>query len=228
MFPDHDIFDAPDYQGLVFTNSKTAILYHPDFLEHLTGNHPENPRRLVVMREAILDHEVNKKVEWVEPRLCEADDIQRCHTSGHIELIKRSAERAEQSTGNMIWLDPDTPVSPHSFVAACRAVGAGCEAVDMVLKKGYQSVWALVRPPGHHATPERSMGFCLFNNCACAAAYAKAVHGLKKIMIIDLDLHHGNGTQEIFYDDPSVLFTSIHQSYAVRSRRGMKLSGKRL
>jgi len=213
MFPDHDVFDAPDFRDTVFTNSRNAILYHDDFLRHRTGTHPENPQRLVVMKNALESHPVNKSLEWVEPRLCDESDVLRCHTSGHLEMLKRAAELACSAPDNLVWLDPDTPVSPDSFRAACRAVGACCQGVDMVLRQGFQSAWCLVRPPGHHATAERAMGFCLFNNAACAAEYARAVHKIERVMIVDYDLHHGNGTQDIFYGDRGVLYTSIHQSY---------------
>jgi len=212
MYPDHDIFDAPDFTDTHLDNSRTGILYHEDFLHHDTGNHPESPRRLVVMKDAIESCPECSGVEWIDPVVCGEVDILRCHTSGHHEHIKKTAERAATG-GSIIWLDPDTPVSAGTYKAACRAVGASCQAVDMVLNDGYQSVWALVRPPGHHATPERAMGFCLFNNAACAAEYARAKHNLERIMIVDYDLHHGNGTQEIFYEDSGVLYTSIHQSY---------------
>jgi len=213
MFPDHDVFDAPDFQETEFTNSKTAILYHEDFLNHKTGTHPENPERLRVMKNAIEECEVSGEIDWKKPRLCEEEDILRCHTRGHHELVKRAAEKAAESPGMKVWLDPDTVISPGTYKAARRAVGASCQGVDMVMNDNYQSVWALVRPPGHHATPERAMGFCLFNNAACAVEYAREKHQLERVMIVDYDLHHGNGTQEIFYSDPGVLYTSIHQSY---------------
>ncbi len=212
MFPDHDVFDAPNFEGMRYTHSKTAILYHDDFLKHRIPNHPESPERLMVMKNAIEDDPVDESVEWVEPRLCEETDILRCHTGGHHEVVRKASERAKAEK-TIIWLDPDTGVCGDTYHAARRAVGAVCQGVDMILQNGYQSVWGLVRPPGHHATPDRAMGFCLFNNAACAAEYARAVHKLERVMIIDYDLHHGNGTQEIFYEDPGVLYTSIHQSY---------------
>ncbi len=213
MFPDHDMFTAPEFEDLVFKDPKTAIFYHEDFIAHRTGNHPEHPRRLVVMRDAVEDHPVNKSLDWVEPRLCEDADILRCHTSSHFENVRHACEMAEQSPDGLIRLDPDTVVSPDTFRAARRAVGACCDAVDKTIAGRHQISWCLVRPPGHHATPERSMGFCIFNNAACAAAYARAVHKLERVMIVDYDLHHGNGTQDIFYNVPEVLYTSIHQSY---------------
>jgi len=214
MYPDHDIFTAPDFTGVSFKGSRTTILFHDDFLKHKTGPiHPENPNRLIVMRSAILEHPVNERVTWLEPDLCDPDDIMRCHTRTLHDSIERASEHASEVPSGIVWLDPDTAVCPDTYRAARRAVGAVCRGVDLILANDYDTVWALVRPPGHHATSERSMGFCLFNNAACAAAYARAVHNIKKVMIIDYDLHHGNGTQEIFYSDPGVLYTSIHQSY---------------
>ncbi|MFH1675488.1 MAG: histone deacetylase [bacterium] len=213
MFPDHDLFDVPDFSDVKFTKSKTIVYFHEDFIKHRTGNHPEHPRRLVVMREAVLNSPVNEKLEWVEPGLCEEADILRCHTSAHIETVKRAVEMTKDSPDGFARLDADTVVCSDSYRAACRAIQAGCEGADRILSGKVQSAWCLVRPPGHHSTPDRSMGFCLFNNAACAAEYVRVKHGLKKVMIIDYDLHHGNGTQEIFYTDPGVLYTSIHQSY---------------
>lgn len=213
MFPDHDTFNLPEFPDDIFKDNRTVILFHDDFIKHRTGNHPENPRRLVVMKAAIQDDPVNQLVEWREPRLCEEEDILRCHTKAHLEAVKRASEMASKSMDTLIRLDPDTVVCSDSYQAACRAVGAACEAVDLVIKESYPTVWGLVRPPGHHATPERSMGFCLFNNAACAAEYARDIYKLERIVIIDHDLHHGNGTQDIFYADPGVLYTSIHQSY---------------
>ncbi len=213
MYPDHDVFDAPDFRDADFAKNRNAILYHEDYILHKTGNHPENPQRLVVMKDAIENHSVNELLEWIEPELCEEADILRCHTSAHHESIRRASKRAADTPEKLVWLDPDTPVSPDTYRAACRAVGAMTRGVDLILNDGCQSVWGLVRPPGHHATPERAMGFCLFNNAACAAEYARVKHNLERVMIIDYDLHHGNGTQEIFYGDPGVLYTSIHQSY---------------
>ncbi len=213
MFPDHDIFDAPDFQGTVFKSNRTAVIYHPDYIAHDTGNHPENPQRLIAMKAALEAHPVNSELEWVEPELCVVEDILRCHTREHHDLIKSAASRAENEPGGLVYLDPDTPVCAHTYTAALRAVGGLRMGVDMVLKKHYPNAWCMVRPPGHHATSDRAMGFCMFNNAACAAEYARKVHGLERIMIIDYDLHHGNGTQDIFYNDPGVLYTSIHQSY---------------
>ena len=156
---------------------------------------------------------MNENLDWPSPELCDEADVLRCHTGSHYENVRKSCEAAAEAPGGLVRLDPDTVVSEMSFIAARRAVGACCQAVDRVVSGKNRIAWCLVRPPGHHATPERSMGFCLFNNAACAAEYARAVHKLERVMIIDHDLHHGNGTQDIFYNVPNVLYTSIHQSY---------------
>jgi len=213
MFPDHDIFDAPDFTGTQFTNSRTAVIFHNDFLLHDTGNHPENAKRLVVIMDALEHENFGDSIDWIEPELCTEDDLFRCHTRAQVERIKLANQKSIENDGRLVHLDSDTPVSPGTFQAAKRAVGASCKAVDLILEEKYQNVWGLVRPPGHHSTSERSMGFCIFNNAACAAEYARAKHGLKRIMIVDIDLHHGNGTQDIFYSDPGILYSSIHQSY---------------
>ncbi len=213
MYPDHDCFSGPEFGELKFGKCRVSVFYHDDFLAHKTGNHPEHPRRLVVMRNSILDHPVNEYLDWIEPGLCREEDVLRCHTSIHFDQVKRASEAAEASPDGLVRLDPDTVVCPDSFRAAKRAVGACLEAVDLALDGTKRIAWCPVRPPGHHATSDRSMGFCLFNNIACAAAYALDTHNLERVMIVDYDLHHGNGTQDIFYESPGVLFTSIHQSY---------------
>ncbi|MCK4719631.1 histone deacetylase [bacterium] len=213
MFPDHDVFDGPNFDQTIFTSSKTCVIFHNDYLLHDTGSHPENSNRLIVMKDAIEKHEVGKSIDWLQPDLCEEADILRCHSEAQLEAIKFAAHKASESGGRLAYLDPDTPVSSGTWQAALRAVGGACHAVDQVLAGTYQTVWGLFRPPGHHATPDRSMGFCIFNNVACAAEYARVKHGLKRIMIVDIDLHHGNGTQDIFYSDAGVLYSSIHQCY---------------
>ena len=213
MFPDFDLFDVPDFQETRFTNSRTAVIFHEDFLHHDTGNHPENAQRLIVIKSALEKADFRESLDWYEPDLCHEDDLFRCHTRAQIERIKLANKKAVEHDGRLVYLDSDTPVSAGTFNAAKRAVGASCMAIDLILKENYQNVWGLVRPPGHHATGERSMGFCIFNNTACASEYARAKHNLERIMIVDIDLHHGNGTQDIFYSDPGILYTSIHQSY---------------
>jgi acetoin utilization deacetylase AcuC-like enzyme len=182
------------------------LIYDPIFLKHDTGIHPENSGRL----EAILhfveaDEELSKKLVRKPPRPASDDDITRCHRQELIDHIRAACEHGET------FLDADTRISPESFEVARLAAGAGIVAVDAAMSSGGGRAFALVRPPGHHATMTTAMGFCLFNNAAIAARYAQAKHGVERVLIIDWDVHHGNGTQEIFWTDPTVFYFSTHQ-----------------
>ncbi len=179
-----------------------AVYYHPLFLKHETGDHPESKERLVVARQTLL--ESGLELEWVTPEPAPVEAIARVHDPAYIDAVRQAAE----SGGG--WLDWDTAVSPHSYEAALLAAGSGIMATETCLSTG-QLAFMLVRPPGHHATRSRGMGFCLFNNIAVAAAYALGELGLERVLIADWDVHHGNGTQAAFYDDPRVLFFSVHQ-----------------
>ncbi|MBK5111275.1 MAG: histone deacetylase [Thermoleophilia bacterium] len=186
----------------------TGLILLPDQALHDTGDHPENGRRIP----AVLDH-LYRAPEWselavIESRQAEPDDILRVHGQGHLELIE---SRAAAGPG---WIDGDTPISPGSYEVALKAAGAAMAGVDSMLGdpgSGPDSLFALIRPPGHHATPDRAMGFCLFNNAAVAARYAQHRHGVDRVAILDWDVHHGNGTQDAFWEDPSVLVISMHQ-----------------
>jgi acetoin utilization deacetylase AcuC-like enzyme len=180
-----------------------AIFYHPLFLQHETGEHPENKERLVVARRALVDSGL--ELEWITPEPAPVSAIARIHDLGYIDLVRTTAG------GGGGWLDWDTAVSPDSYDAAMLAAGAGLMAVDRSLTTG-QGAFMLVRPPGHHACRSRGMGFCLFNNIAVAAAHALDGSGLQRVLIVDWDVHHGNGTQAAFYDDPRVLFFSMHEA----------------
>ena len=151
--------------------------------------------------------------EWTRlfvlyPRYARVEDALRSHTPGFIEILEASADDAP------VWLDTDTRVSPESFRACLLATGAVLAAVDAVAMEAYHrpdSLFALTRPPGHHSGPDRAMGFCLLNHVSIAARYAQHMYGIERVAILDWDVHHGNGTQEIHYRDPSVLFVSLHQ-----------------
>jgi acetoin utilization deacetylase AcuC-like enzyme len=183
----------------------TLLYTDPLFLSHETGRHPECPDRL----------------RSITARLTQAGLIERC-TPGHSspltedavrqvhtpEVVARVKRLAEQGGGR---LDADTVVSPASFTVALAAAGACVGAVDAVLTGTDRTALCLVRPPGHHATPTQSMGFCLFNNIALAAQHARTKHGLTRILVIDWDVHHGNGSQDVFWSEPEVMFFSIHR-----------------
>ena len=186
----------------------TAIIHHPVFEQHDTGHgHPESPERYAAVMAALRgDAEL-----W--PRLLEAEappaprgDVQAAHTSQHFKRVERAVA---EGVG---YLDADTVISLRSLDAALRASGAACRAVDMVLKGEAQNAFLPTRPPGHHATSDRAMGFCLFNTAAVAARYAQRHYReVERVAVLDWDVHHGNGTQGIFYDDPTVFFFSAHQ-----------------
>ena len=186
----------------------TAIVHHPVFEKHDTGaNHPETAERYRVAIEALRgDHDLWARVVEIEADEARRSDIQACHTPQHFKHVE---EAVREGRG---YLDADTMISGASFEAAMRGAGAACRAIDAIMEGTAQNAFLPVRPPGHHATPDRAMGFCLFNNVGVAARYAqKTFKEIERVAILDWDVHHGNGTQGIFYDDPSVFYFSMHQ-----------------
>lgn len=197
-------------RGLPFTinSMTTAIIHHPVFKEHDTGpHHPESPSRYAVVMKALReDADLWSKLLEVQAREAPRGDVQACHTP---QLYKQIERVVSEGTG---YLDADTVVSMRSMDAALHAAGAPCQAIDLIMRGEVSNAFVPVRPPGHHATAERAMGFCLFNNVAVAARYAQNNFAeIERVAIIDWDVHHGNGTQGIFYDDPTVFFFSTHQ-----------------
>ncbi|MBK6922380.1 MAG: histone deacetylase [Deltaproteobacteria bacterium] len=183
---------------------ETLLLYDDRMIEHDPGpGHPERPDRLRAI-EAMLSLRTTTHLRIDAPKPATEEQIARVHTFEHIARVGAFA-------GQYGSLDPDTHVSPSSVRAAALAAGAAVQAVDEVCAGNVGNAFALVRPPGHHAVAGRPMGFCLFNNVAVAAAHARAVHLKRRILIVDWDVHHGNGTESIFYDTDSVLFCSLHQ-----------------
>ena len=181
-----------------------VILIHSDrFAEHQTPpGHPERPERAEVM-DAVASRWREQGTEIVAPRAATLEQLARVHDRGYLRRISETADHSSQ-------LDPDTYTSPESHEIALLAAGAAMDAVERVMGGSHRAAVALVRPPGHHAERDRAMGFCLYNNVAVAAAYARA-HGAAKVAIVDYDVHHGNGTQHIFETDPHVLYISTHQ-----------------
>ncbi|MBI3962628.1 MAG: histone deacetylase [Deinococcus sp.] len=184
----------------------TGLVYHPDYLKHRTGHdHPERPQRLEAILQGLAHSGLMEKLVPIAPREALQAELERVHTSEYIALVRSIWEHGLEE------LDPDTVVSPGTLRAALLAAGGALAAVDAVMAGTVRNAFVACRPPGHHATPDRAMGFCLFNNVALAARHLQAVHGLERVLIVDWDLHHGNGTQDIFYDDPTVLYVSSHQ-----------------
>lgn len=178
------------------------ILTSPRFEEHTTPpGHPERPERAQVF-EAVAAAWLERGATAAAPRPATLEELRRVHSDRHLEDMLRAAGRA-------VALDEDTFTSPESYQVALLAAGAAVQAADHAIETGTPA-FALVRPPGHHAERDRAMGFCLFNNVAVAAAAAIA-RGLSRVAVVDIDVHHGNGTQSIFYEDPRVLYVSTHQ-----------------
>jgi acetoin utilization deacetylase AcuC-like enzyme len=187
---------------------KTAIIHHPVYEQHDTGdNHPESPARYVAVMEALRgDADLWGQLLELEAPLAPRGDVQAAHTPQHFKRVERAVSEGRG------YLDADTIVSMRSLDASLRAAGGACRAVDAVMAGEARNAFLPVRPPGHHATSENAMGFCLFNTVAVAARYAQSRYQeIERVAIIDWDVHHGNGTQGIFYDDPKVFFFSAHQ-----------------
>ena len=184
----------------------TAYVTHTDYRRHTLEGHPENAARVEAVWRVLDEAGMSRRLMRVEPRPAEVEGLLLAHTEHLVERVRRAAEIGMGS------LDPDTYVRPESFDIARLSAGGAMAAVDAVLSGDADNAMAIIRPPGHHATPRRAMGFCLFNNVAIAARHAQRRYpAVRRVLILDYDVHHGNGTQEIFYEDPSVLFVSTHQ-----------------
>lgn len=185
----------------------TAFITHPDCLLHEMGAwHPECPSRLSAISDQLIANGLSPYLVHIAPDLAPLDAVLRVHPLSYIDSIRNNIPSQGYYT-----LDADTLINPYSFQAALRAAGAALQAVDLVMSNTVESAFCSIRPPGHHARIEQAMGFCIFNNVAIAVKHAIAKYKLKRVAIIDFDVHHGNGTEEIFADDPHVLMCSFFQ-----------------
>ena len=186
----------------------TAIVCDERYVRHKTGGgHPESPQRYHAVIRAIDKSEFSGSLLRLKPRCATEDDILRVHTPQYLEIVERdvTSRSTQLSTG-------DTTICRDSLEVAQSAAGGVCVALDAVMQSQAKNAFCVIRPPGHHATSDRGMGFCIINNIAVATRYAQHKYDVGKVLIIDWDVHHGNGTQDIFYDNGSVLFFSTHQS----------------
>lgn len=185
----------------------TGFIYDPRYLEHDMGaGHPESPQRLRAIMQRLEQSGVAAALARIEPRKAEDEWVTLVHQPKYVAFLNQQAPAQGR-----LSLDADTSMSPGSLAAAYLAAGAALAGVDAIMAQRAQHVFCAVRPPGHHAEADRAMGFCFFNNVAIAARYVQKRYGLRRVLIVDWDVHHGNGTQHSFDEDPSVLFFSTHQ-----------------
>ncbi|MDH4223068.1 MAG: histone deacetylase [candidate division Zixibacteria bacterium] len=186
--------------------STTGLVYHPDYLKHDTGKfHPENASRLSYLMEHLEKNKILSLVEQIMPLNPPLEWVEKIHPREYIRLIEDFSGHAPAR------LDADTVISSETYRVALLSVGGVIAGVDGVMQGRVKNAFCAVRPPGHHAEPGRGMGFCIFNNVAAGARYVQEKYRLKKVLIADWDAHHGNGTQKVFYSDPTVYYFSIHQ-----------------
>jgi acetoin utilization deacetylase AcuC-like enzyme len=192
----------------VHASLPTALLYDDVFKVHETPpGHPESVRRLDAIMDSLDQADFGDALRRLPARDAADAEIAACHTDAY-----RKRAKEDIALGQLYLSTGDTAICPGSMAAAVRAAGAVCVAVDAVVNSQAKNAFCVVRPPGHHAAPAYGMGFCVFNNIAIAARYAQRKHGVGKVLIVDWDVHHGNGTQDVFYEDGSVFFFSTHQS----------------
>ncbi len=201
-----------DHSSIQAGQTKVYFVSDPAYTEHLTGkDHPERPERVTSINRALEQAGLKDKNNSLSPRIATAAELNLCHDVEYIHKVQSEIEQlkpqqmAELSTG-------DVNISPKSFHAARLAVGGVLTAVDQVFTSEIAKVFCVVRPPGHHASRNRGAGFCIFNNVAIAARYAQQKYGVNRVLIVDWDVHHGDGTQNIFYADPSVFYFSTHEA----------------
>jgi len=184
------------------------VYTHDSCLQHDPGtSHPESPGRLHSIIDALSLPAIHAQLHWQQAQEATPEQVLLAHTREHYDTVVALAPAQGRRA-----LDPDTVMSPASLQAALCAVGAACQGVDALLTGSAQEVFCLTRPPGHHATPDRAMGFCLFNQVAVAALHARHTHGLERVAVVDFDVHHGNGTQDCLEGKAGLLYVSTHQS----------------
>lgn len=184
-----------------------GLISHPLCLKHEMGpHHPECPQRLTAIEDQLIAQGLNMMLRHYDAPAATREQLERVHAPSYVDAI-----HARAPAEGLVSLDPDTLMNPHSLEAALRAAGSAVLGVDLVMRGEIGAAFCNVRPPGHHAERDRAMGFCIFNNVAVGAAHALAAHGLARVAIVDFDVHHGNGTEDIFADEPRVLFCSTFQ-----------------
>ncbi|NCX46108.1 MAG: histone deacetylase family protein [Burkholderiaceae bacterium] len=185
----------------------TAYISHPDFMKHEMGrHHPECPERIAAIEDQLIQSRLDAHLKRIDPPLASEADITRVHSEDHLAFVKSKAPSSGYS-----MIDGDTIMNPATWTVSLRAAGAAIAAVDAVMQGEVNNAFCAIRPPGHHAEPHRSMGFCVFNNVAIATRYAIETYGLDRVAVIDFDVHHGNGTEAAFINDPHVLMCSFFQ-----------------
>ena len=185
----------------------TAFISHADSLQHEMGpHHPECPARVQAIEDQLILSRIDAYLTYLEPPLATEEQLALVHTKDHIERVKSSSP-----TTGYYAIDGDTTMNPHTWQAALRSAGGAIAAVDAVMNKQASNAFTCLRPPGHHAEPHQAMGFCFFNNVAIAAKYALEHYGLERVAVIDFDVHHGNGTEAAFMNEPRVLMCSYFQ-----------------
>ncbi|MEO8407228.1 MAG: histone deacetylase family protein [Oxalobacteraceae bacterium] len=190
----------------------TAFYTHPDCLRHEMGEwHPESPARLQAIQDQLISSRVGTYLEYRQAPYADVADIARVHTPAAIALVRDNVPQAHGGQSSYYPLDGDTSLNAFSWKAALAAAGAAVAATDAVINGEIENAFCAIRPPGHHARPTEPMGFCLFNNVAIAVRHALEVHGLQRVAIVDFDVHHGNGTEEAFANEPRVLMASFFQ-----------------
>jgi acetoin utilization deacetylase AcuC-like enzyme len=197
--------------GEIMTESgpkaKTGFVYDDIYLQHrTTPGHPEAPQRLTAIRERLQAEGLYSRLTLLEPRVAPLKWLHTVHAPAYVERARSTCEEGDGYLDSL-----DVPVSTKSYEAATKAVGGVLAAVDAVMRGETRNAFCAIRPPGHHATEDRAMGFCIFNNVAIGVRYVQQEYGVSKVLIVDWDVHHGNGTQAAFYEDPNVLYFSVHQ-----------------